>query len=309
MNVNRIIFFGTPEFAVPALDALVKNKKNVLLVVTQPDQPFGRGKKIKSPPVKQYCDEQGIACIQPDSIKTESFFQEIQNQKPDLMIVAAYGRIFPVELLNQGALVINIHASLLPRWRGASPISQAILHGDQKTGIAIMKLVKKLDAGPVMLQKSLNIDENDDTESLTQKLSKLGGDCLLESLNKLEKDDYEFVLQDEANVTYAPMLEVQDAQIHWNKPAVEIQRHIRAYSPSPGAFTSDGYERIKIFRSQLTNESTAESSGKISRQKKQLRVSCGDQWLDILEVQRPDKKRQGIVDFLNGYPQERNQWK
>lgn len=309
MNVNRIIFFGTPEFAVPALDALVKNKKNVTLVVTQPDQPFGRGKKIKSPPIQQYCNEHGIACIQPGSIKTESFFQEIQNQKPDLMIVAAYGRIFPVELLNQGALVINIHASLLPRWRGASPISQAILHGDSKTGISIMKLVKKLDAGPVMLQKSLIIDESDDTESLTQKLSKLGGECLLESLGKLEKEDYEFVPQNEANVTYAPLLEVEDAHIHWSKTATEIQRHIRAYSPNPGAFTFDGHERIKIFRSQLTNESTTESSGKIFRQKKQLRVSCGDQWLDILEVQRPDKKRQGIVDFLNGYPQERNQWK
>ena len=307
MQVERIIFFGTPDFAVPALRELHQNYK-VVQVITQPDQPAGRGKKLKSPPVKIYCDENKILYSQPPTIKGESFLREMHDLKPDVMIVAAYGKIFPQSLLSHFPMVLNIHASLLPRWRGASPISQSILTGDHETGISIMKIVKELDAGPVMLQKSIDIEDDDDTDTLTKKLSELGSESLMEALDDIKNDRFEFVEQNEKEVTFAPMLAVEDAKLNWENRACHIQRHIRAYAPMPGAFTYDSSERIKIFRSRLTNQEAREKPGSIVRQKKQLFVACGDEWIEILEVQRQAKNRQGITDFLNGYPMERMKW-
>lgn len=171
-----------------------------------------------------------------------------------------------------------------------------------------MKVVEELDAGPVMMIKKTLIDPNDDTESLTKKLSLIGAEALLESVELIESGKYSFQEQDEHLVTIAPMLEVSDAQIHWNDPAKKIQHHIRAYAPAPGSHTSDGIERIKIYKSAVTDESTAEAPGTLRRQKKRLSVACADAWLDVLELQRPGKNRQGIVDFLNGYSSERTKW-
>jgi len=308
MKTERIIFFGTPEFAVPCLEALKKNGKNVVMVVTQPDQPAGRGKKLTSPPIKKFCDEHGMMFIQPKSIKKPDFIDQIKALKPDLFIVVAYGKIFPNSLLELVNLSINVHASILPRWRGASPISQSIFHGDEFTGVSIMKLVEELDAGPVMHVKKIKIDSEDDTASLTLKLSHIGADGLIEALDMLNKDQFEFMEQDESQVTYAPVLKVEDAQIQWSNKAVNIQQHIRAYSPSPGAYTFDGVERIKIFKSKLSDETTDQKPGTLRRQKKRLSVACGDFWLDLLEAQRPGKNKQGIVDFLNGYSPERKNW-
>lgn len=309
MTDQRIVFFGTPEFAVPCLEILTKNKKNICMVVTQPDQQAGRGKKLTSPPIKTFCDEQKLTCIQPKSIKGEKFFNQMKELKPDLFIIVAYGKLFPKGLLDLVPLSINVHASILPRWRGASPISQSIFHGDPETGVSIMKVVEELDAGPVMLIKKIPIDQQDDTASLTQKLSKIGAEALLEAVEKIEKNDVEFIEQNSKHSTYAPMLNVFDAQIQWGKRAVDLQQHIRAFSPSPGAYTFDGVERIKIYKSTLTGESTSEAPGTLRRQKKRLSVSCGDQWLDLVELQRPGKNRQGIVDFLNGYSSERKLWR
>lgn len=305
---SRIVFFGTPEFAVPCLDILIKNKKNVVMVVTQPDQPAGRGKKLTSPPVKKYCDENAILCIQPKSIKSEKFFQTMKDFNANLSIIVAYGKIFPNSLLNLVPLSINVHASILPRWRGASPIAQSIYHQDAETGVSIMKVVEQLDAGPVMLIKKTPIDQNDDTESLTKKLSFIGAQALLDSVELIESGKHIFQEQDESLVTIAPILEVADAQIHWNDAATKIQHHIRAYAPAPGAHTSDGVERIKIYKSIVAEETTSEVPGTLRRQKKRLSVACADQWLDVLELQRPGKNRQGVVDFLNGYSSERTQW-
>ncbi|MEZ4846420.1 MAG: methionyl-tRNA formyltransferase [Bdellovibrionota bacterium] len=305
---NRIVFFGTPEFAVPCLDILVRNKKNVVLTVTQPDQPAGRGKKLTAPPIKKYCEQHGLSYIQPKSIKNEKFHRTIQDLDPSLSIVVAYGRIFPNSLLEIVPLSINVHASILPRWRGASPIAQSIYHQDAETGVSIMKVVEQLDAGPVMMLKKIPIDESDDTEMLTQKLSVLGAEALLEAVNLIEAGKQHFVEQDESLVTIAPILEVEDARIDWSQSAGKIQHHIRAYAPSPGAYTSDGIDRIKIYKSCVVNEKTEEKPGTLRRQKKRLSVACGDGWLDLLEVQRPGKNRQNVVDFLNGYPQERTRW-
>jgi methionyl-tRNA formyltransferase len=304
----RIIFFGTPEFSVPCLQALKTNHKNIVLTVTQPDQPSGRGKKMSSPPIKKFCDENGLACIQPKSIKTDQFLKQIREFKPDLFIIVAYGKIFPKTLLDLVPLSINVHASILPRWRGASPISQSIYHQDAETGVSIMKLVEQLDAGPVMHIKKIPIDDHDDTASLTHKLSKVGSIALIEALNLIEQDQYKFTEQDNSKVTFAPVLKVENAKIQWTMSAVTIQHHIRAFSPWPGAYTSDGIERIKIFKSNLTSEKSNEKPGTLRRQKKRLSVACSDLWLDILEAQRPNKNKQGIVDFLNGYSHERILW-
>ncbi|MCC7459906.1 MAG: methionyl-tRNA formyltransferase [Proteobacteria bacterium] len=308
MKTSRIVFFGTPQFAVPCLDILVRNKKNIVMVVTQPDQPAGRGKKLTAPPIKKYCDENNIACIQPKSIKSEKFYKIMKEFNADLSIVVAYGRIFPNSLLDLVPLSINVHASILPRWRGASPISQSIYHQDEETGVSIMRVVEELDAGPVMMIKKISIDQNDDTESLTGKLSSLGAQALFESVELIEAGKAEFKEQDENQVTFAPILEVTDALIHWDENASKIQHHIRAYAPSPGAYTSDGVERIKIYKSVVSDEKSNEVPGTLRREKKKLSVACRDQWLDLIEVQRPGKNRQGIVDFLNGYSQERKQW-
>lgn len=308
MKTDRIIFFGTPEFAVPCLEILLKNKKNIVLVVTQPDQPAGRGKKLTSPPVKKYCDENGIKCFQPKSIKNSKFINQIKELQPNLLIVVAYGKIFPSELLNVVPLSINVHASILPRWRGASPISQAIYHRDEETGVSIMKLVEELDAGPVMNVKKIKIESDDDTSSLTQKLAVVGANALIESLNEIEMDQQKFIEQDQNEVTYAPILTVENAKIVWNRQAIEIQHHIRAFSPLPGAYTFDGSERIKIFKSMVMDEKTNETPGTLRKQKKHLSVACADQWLNLLEVQRPGKNKQGIVDFLNGYSREKMKW-
>ena len=305
---KRIVFFGTPEFAVPCLDILIKNKKNVVMVVTQPDQPAGRGKKITAPPVKKYCEQNEIPCIQPKSIKGEKFHQIVSSLKADLAIVVAYGRIFPNSLLEMIPLSINVHASILPRWRGASPIAQSIYHQDVETGVSIMKVVEQLDAGPVMSLKKIPIEQNDDTEILTKKLSMLGAEALLESVDMIESGKAHFIEQDESQVTIAPILKVEDARIDWNENAKKIQHHIRAYSPSPGAYTFDGIDRIKIYKSVVMDEKSAEKPGTLRRQKKRLSVACSDLWLDLVEVQRPGKNKQNIVDFLNGYPQERKQW-
>ncbi len=307
MKTDRIVFFGTPEFAVPCLDALQKNKQNIVLAVTQPDQPAGRGKKLTAPPIKQYCDANGIPCIQPKTITSEKFLQQMRELNPDLFIIVAFGRIFPQSLLDIAPLSLNVHASLLPKWRGASPISQSILHGDAEAGVSIMQLVQELDAGPYMLQKSVHSDENDDTLSLTIKLSNLGAQALLESIGQLNRDQYKFIEQDASQSTYAPMLTVEDAHIDWNRPAIEINRHIRAYAPSPGAHTSDGIDRIKIFKSKIS-EVSGKTPGELVREKKKLTIICGKGSLELLELQRPGKNKQPIVDFLNGYPMERKQW-
>lgn len=308
MNVDRIIFFGTPDFATPALEAIVQSGRNVVLVVTQPDKKAGRGKKLTAPPVKVFCDQNKIPYIQPRSIKTKEFRKGLKKYKADLYIVAAYGKIFTSTFLKKSPLLLNIHASLLPRWRGASPISRSILFGDTKTGVSIMKIVPELDAGPYMVQKQVVIEEDDDTASLTEKLANLGAAALLEALKKIEDNQYEWIAQDETKATFAPMLSVADAKINWNLPAENIHHHIRAYSPSPGAFTFDGQDRVKIYKSKLTHDPTNQPPGTFDRQKKQLRISCSDEWLEILEVQRPAKNRQSIVDFLNGYPMERKKW-
>lgn len=308
MKTDRIIFFGTPEFAVPCLEALQKNKRNVILAVTQPDQPAGRGKKLTAPPVKQYCDANGIPCIQPKSVKSKNFLNLMYEQKADLFIIVAFGRIFSQALLDVVPLSLNVHASLLPKWRGASPISQSILHGDEKSGVSIMKLVEELDAGPYILQKSIPIDENDNTQTLTTKLSELGAEALLESIDKLSKDEFKFTEQDASQSTYAPILNVEDAHIDWKKSAIDIQRHIRAYAPSPGAHTSDGTDRIKIYKSKIAIENANGNPGQLIREKKKLTVVCGKGALELVELQRPGKTKQGIVDFLNGYPMDRKQW-
>lgn len=307
MKINRIVYFGTPDFAVTPLQTLIQHQKTISLVVTQPDKPTGRGKKMASPAVKVFCDQNKIECIQPTSVKTPEFLDLLKKQNADLFVVAAFGRILPQKIMDT-ALTLNIHASLLPRWRGASPIAQSILHGDSFAGVSIMKIVKELDAGPFMLQKKIPIDQSDDTETLTQKLSAVGSDALMEAIELLESGKAEFIDQDQRQVTFAPLLDVEAAQIDWKKTAKEIQQHIRAYGPNPGAYTSDGVERIKIFKSTLTLEKTDQEPGTLLRKKKQLLVSANDHWLDILEVQRPGKKKQGIVDFLNGYSMERTTW-
>jgi len=302
-KTGNIVFFGTPEFAVSSLEAILSSGRDISLVVTQPDRPFGRGKKIKASAVKEFAISRKILVIQPAKMKDPKFHNALLETNSKLFVVASYGRILPSSILEIPEMTLNVHASLLPRWRGASPINHAILKGDCETGISIIKLVEELDAGDVMMQKITPIDSEEDAVQLENRLAKLGGEAIVEGLDNVDAGDVVFTPQNSMKVTYAPLLTSKDGQINWGQTTVEIHNQIRGLQRWPGAYTSNQKQRIKIFRSKLNNSLTTSRPvpGKLCVNEDRLWIACGDDWLELLELQREGKSKQPAASFLSGY--------
>ncbi|MBF0224509.1 MAG: methionyl-tRNA formyltransferase [Desulfobacterales bacterium] len=301
-KIENIIFMGTPEFSVPILEALYNQGYNIQLVVTQPDKPKGRGKKIVPTPVKEKAIELGLAVVQPLSINKEEFINEIKKLDPDVFVVVAFGHILTKKLLDIPSFgSINIHASLLPKYRGPAPIQWAIINGDLETGITTMMMDEGLDTGDILLVEKTAISPDDNAETLFTKLSLIGADIIVKTLKGLESNDITPIKQNYALSSYAPILRKKDGRINWKQPANVIESFIRGMNPWPGAFSFYGEKRLKFFKSIPLNIDSKNTSGTIIKvSSNELIISANESALSILEIQGDSGKRMGIKDFLRG---------
>jgi len=294
----RLIFAGTPEFAAAALKALIAAGHEISLVLTQPDRPAGRGMKLKASPVKAVALAHGLTVAQPENLKSEAARHPLLAAGAEAMVVAAYGLILPEAALAMPRLgCVNIHASLLPRWRGAAPIHRAIEAGDRETGITLMRMDKGLDTGAMLTRAALPILDSDTTGSLHDKLAELGAREIVALLPRLETMAGE--KQDDTLATYAKKIARNDARLDWSRPAEELDRRIRAFNPFPGAHALFANESIKVWRARPVMDA-GQPGTVLSVSKEGLRVACGSGALDILEVQKPGGKRLAIAAFLTG---------
>lgn len=300
----RILFAGTPEFAARALQSLLGAGHEIVLVLTQPDRAAGRGMKLLAPPVKQLAAAAGLTVLQPPTLKDEAVQQQLRDSRPEVMVVAAYGLILPQAVLDipsHGA--INIHASLLPRWRGAAPIQRALLAGDRQTGITIMRMEAGLDTGPVLLQEAFDIQESDTAQSLHDRLAELGARMVVQALQRLP--DLPLRKQPEQGVTYAQKLTKAEARIQWNMPADAISRSIRAYHPFPGAHSVLNGTELKLWSAALSDAEAPQGtlSGQVLHVSSAgVVVACGQGTLELFELQRPGGKKLAAAEFLRGFP-------
>ena len=297
----KIIFAGTPEFAVPALAALIAAGHQIVMVLTQPDRPAGRGMKLKASPVKVLAEQHGLHVFQPETLKDTAVQAQIEAVHADVMIVAAYGLIIPTVVLNMPKFgCYNIHASLLPRWRGAAPIHRSLLVGDTETGVTIMEVVPALDAGAMVSKGAVPITENDTTQTLHDALSKTGADLMVQAMAELEeKGSLPATQQDESLVTYAHKLEKSEAAIDWQKSAVELSRQVRAFNPFPVA---QGILKGEVCRIWMATAKEGKAKiGEIVSVHDGVTVGCGDGLLHITELQAPGGKRLRAQAFVQGH--------
>lgn len=295
----KLIFAGTPEFAVPALAALIAAGHRIVLVLTQPDRPAGRGMQLRASPVKQLAQQHGIPVYQPESLKSPEAQAVVAAAEADLMIVAAYGLILPQAVLDMPARgCLNIHASLLPRWRGAAPIHRALLAGDRETGITIMQVVLALDAGDMLSKAALPIGDRDTTQSLHDALASLGGRLMVETLANLDAITPE--PQDPALVTYAEKLRKEEAPIDWNRSATLLSRQVRAFNPFPVAQAAYQGEIWRLWMAEAVPG--AGDPGSVLDTTDGILVACGEGALRLTELQKPGGRRLAARDFLAGHP-------
>lgn len=305
--MTKIVFMGTPEFSVPILEGLVTAGYEVAAAVTQPDRPVGRKKQIVASPVKNKALELGIPVLQPEKISGSQEMEEIAKLQPNLIITAAFGQFLPEKLLqipNHGAL--NVHASLLPKYRGGAPVHYAIINGEEETGVSIMDMVKKMDAGGVYAQETVPITADDDVGTMFTKLSLVGRDLLLKTLPHILSGSLLSAPQDEEQVTFAPNIKREEEAIDWQQTALEIDQKVRGMRPWPIAYTTYQGNRWKIWAVSPLEETTEAKPGTIIRSSKdQLLVACGNQTvLAIEELQPAGKSKQKVTDFLNGAGQK-----
>lgn len=299
----KIVFAGTPEFAVPPLEMLLASQHDVCAVYTQPDRPAGRGRKLTPSPVKQLAEQHGIPVFQPPTLKQPADQDQLRQIAPDLLVVVAYGLILPKAVLEIPRLgCVNIHGSLLPRWRGAAPIQRAVLAGDETTGITIMFVEPRLDAGPMLHKKSCVIGPLETAGDLHDRLSQLGAEALAETLPAIESGTVNPEIQDESLVNYAAKLEKEEAPLDWSKPAIELERQVRAFNPWPVAETEYRGQKLRIWLAQALDEATSAQPGTVLNRDKTLDVATGHGVLRLLEVQLPGGKRISAQDFLNANP-------
>jgi len=291
---------GTPDYAVPALEAIATAGHDVVCVVTQPDAVSGRGKKIKFSPVKQKALELGIPVLQPEKIKkNEEFLAQLGVLFPDVIVVAAYGKFLPKAVLDLPRLgCVNLHASLLPRFRGAAPIQAAIIEGDEETGVTLMKMDVGLDTGD-MLAKARTETDSKTGEELHDELAVMGAELIVDLLPKLEKIEGE--KQDDSEATYAPMISKQDGHIDFTCSAKRIERTIRAFDPWPGSFAFAGEKMLKFWKADVLEETSDSAPGTvIEAQNGHIDIACGEGILRVLEIQAPGKKRTAVGEYLKG---------
>lgn len=297
----RIIFMGTPEFACPTLQKLIDRKEEIVAVITQPDRPKGRGQQTLPPPVKVLAEQHGISVLQPLKVRVPEVVEQIRELAPDLIVVVAFGQILPKSLLEiptHGC--INVHASLLPRWRGAAPLNWCIIGGDTETGVTTMMMDVGLDTGDMLLKKTTAIDPDENTQSLHDRLSAIGADALAETLDLLKAGKLVREKQDDALTCYASMLKKEDGLIDWNKDPQTIKNLVRGMTPWPGTYTYLDGKMLKIFR-----VATASGQGVpgtvVSAGRQGLEVACNGGSIVIEELQLEGKKRLPAGDFLAGY--------
>ncbi len=296
MSLN-IVFMGTPSFSVPTLDLLFKKKFNIIKVYTQPPKKSKRGQKVNPSDIENYCVKNKINFSSPKNLNNEQEMKEFKKLNVDLVVVVAYGQIIPKSFLSLAKFgFINIHASLLPKWRGAAPIQRAIMNEDKKIGISIMKVEEKLDSGPVLISKEFDLDRETTFGEIEKKLSQAGANLLLESLKIIEIGEPKFVTQDHSKATYAKKIDKNETKINWGIDANKVIAHIHSISPSPGAWFKYKNERFKILKAKISSENG--KSGHVIDEK--LTVGCGSGAIQILELQRQGKNKQSTKEFLLG---------
>lgn len=305
MKSLNIVFAGTPAFALPCLDALATSKHQLQAIYTQPDRPAGRGRKLQASAVKEWAEAHNLPVFQPLNFKQEGAIHELASIAPDVMVVIAYGLILPQAVLELPRFgCINVHASLLPRWRGASPIQQAILHGDSETGITIMQLDAGMDTGP-MLARIPCTTANDTAGELHDRLSQLAAPPLLATLDAIAAGQAHAVAQDNHLATHAPKIKKEDAAINWHHPAAKIDRQIRAFNPWPIAYTQAGNNTLRIHQARVSTQSHTKKPGTIlSIDKEGMLVATGEQALLIERLQFPGAKTMCVADWLHAGRQQ-----
>lgn len=297
----RIIFMGTPDFAEVCLNKLAQSKHEVVCAISQPDKPVGRKQILQPTPVKSCALEYGIPVYQPEKIKTQEALDEIKSYNADVIVVVAYGKILSKEILECTKFgCINVHASLLPKYRGAAPIQWAVLNGDKKTGVSIMQMDEGLDTGDVISVKETEIGENETSAELFDRLAEIGADALLEALDNIENGTVNPVKQPEGDFGYAKMLNKDMCEIDWNKSASEVHNQVRGLQTWPVAITTINGKNLKIHKT-VKSDITGTKAGRIVDNNKRLVVCCGDgKCLEILELQLDGKKRMDVKSFLSG---------
>ena len=294
----KIVFMGTPSFSVPILKAINDSNHKIIEVYSQPPNKKNRGLKVQKSSVHDYAEKLNISVRCPVKLDEESEINHLKKLKPDLVVVVAYGKILPEKLLNiENLIFLNVHASLLPRWRGAAPIQRAIMKGDKETGISIMKIVPKLDAGPVLIQSKLSIGNEINYEQMSEKMSNLGAKLIIDALELIKNNKANFTPQDESKVTYAKKIEKIESKINWSESAEEILAKIRAFYPNPGNWFELNGARIKIIKA-LEVEATGEVGAIIDDNK--MIIACKKNALQILELKKEGKKLMKVNEFLKG---------
>jgi methionyl-tRNA formyltransferase len=300
----RIIFFGTPNFAIPTLRHLLQGPDEVIAVVTQPDREKGRGRKVIPSPVKELCLQHGLTLLQPEKVREEAFQEKMKSLQPELFVVVAYGQILPKSLLKipkHGA--VNVHASLLPKYRGAAPIPWAILKGERLTGVTTMMMDEGMDTGDILLQTEIPISEEETGETLHDRLTLLGAQLLLETVKGIKAGNIHPIPQDHSKATYAPPLKKEDGRIDWSKEAKEIDRQVRAFNPWPGAFTEWSGQLLKIYRGEVRGKKSIGKAGVVALVGLDfIEVETGKDFFLIKEVQLEGKRRMNMREFLAGHP-------
>ena len=293
----KIVFMGTPEFSLPALNELIKKKFNVLKVYTQPPKKSKRGQKVNPSPIEEYCKKNKVNFSTPVSLKNEEELKIFKKLSPDIVIVVAYGQIIPKDFLKVAPLgFINIHASLLPKWRGAAPIQRAIMNTDKKIGVSIMKIEEELDAGPVLTFKEIGLDQSITHGEIEKKLSLIGVELIIESLKIIEEGNSKFIDQDHSKATYAKKISKNETKINWNLNADKVLAHIHGLSPYPGAWFEYDKERFKILKVKINSANGKEGC----LLDENLIIGCKKNSIQVLELQRQGKNKQTAKEFLLG---------
>ncbi len=302
MDKMRIAFFGTPAFAVPTLDALINRGENICAVVTQPDRPVGRGQRVSQSPVHVHAAEAGLAVLQPEKVRSPDFINSMKALDPDVAVVVAYGQIIPRSLLDiprHGFL--NVHASLLPAYRGAAPINWALINGEPETGVTIMQLDEGMDTGDMLLKESVPVSPKDTALTLHDRLAELGARLMAQALDMLREGALTPVPQNDAEASYAPLLKKQDGRIDWTADAAQIHNRIRGMTPWPGCFTFLRGKRVKIHNAEPLQNVSPEPPGQILKAgPDSVLVTAGSGCLAIYELQLEGKKQMAAAEFVRG---------
>jgi methionyl-tRNA formyltransferase len=299
----RIVFMGTPEFAVPSLEALLQSEDTVVGVVTQPDKPKGRGQTMATSPIKQVAEKAGVPILQPLKMKDPAFLDALRAWQPDFIAVTAFGRILPPVILEMPPKgCVNVHGSLLPKYRGAGPIQWAVMNGERETGITTMLMDAGMDTGAMLLQERIPIDPEDTAGSLSEKLARVGGPLLTETIRRLKAGTLTPLQQDHSQATMAPLLTKEMGQIDWTSSATDVANRVRGLSPWPGAFTYAGQERWTIWKARaLGDPTTAEPGTAVAVTKEAIHVATGRGLLAILELQPANSRRMTVQHYLAGH--------